>query len=235
MPVQGDQSVLADGLLFCEFGEVFVDAKALIFGGLVVFRRDPPVLGEPTENVANSGLACFVAPPQAVHDAAVDDSAHAGDFAENVPPVHYVAGGSAHDRYELSWFNSVRGRRADVGVHIAYCHGDSRRKPGPSRGFFGEVTGGVAQAADRVFEFAADKVLESRIEGSQKVLGRVLSILVNALVASRAGVADVAAAKLPNNPVRGLNPVIHGAVDFGIFLEELQPLANSHSEEIRPP
>ena len=221
VPVQGDQAVLADGLLLREFGEVLVDAQALVLGGLVVFGRDA-VLGEPAEDVAHSGLACFVT-PQAVHDAAVHYSAHARDFAEDVA-VHDVAGGGAHDRDELSGFHSVRGRCADVGVHVAHGHGDARWKSGPGRRFVGEVARGVAQAADGVFQLFGHEALELGVERCKEVLGRVLSVLEDAFVSSRAGVADVAAAELPDDPVGSLHPVIHGPVDFRIFFEELQPL-----------
>ena len=51
-----------------------------------------------------------------------------------------------------------------------------------------------------------------------------MAVLVDPLVARRAGVAHVAAAQLPHDPVRRLDPVVHPGVDLGVLLEQLQPL-----------
>ena len=188
-------------------------------GGLVVFGRDA-VLGEPAEDVAHAALAGLVA-PEPVHDSAVHHTAHAGHFAQ-LGSVHDVAGGGAHDGHELARLHGPGGRGGDVGVDIADGDGDALRQSGPGGGLGGQVAGGVAQPADGVLELGADEVLELRVQGGQEVLGRVAAVLVDPLVAGRAGVADVVAAELPDDPVGGLHPVVHRGVGFRVFLEQLQ-------------
>jgi hypothetical protein len=72
-----------------------------------------------------------------------------------------------------------------------------------------------------VFQLGAHKVLELRIQGCEEVLRRVAAVLVDPLVAGGAGVADVISAELPDDPVGRFHPVVHGRVDFRVFLEQL--------------
>ncbi len=115
-------------------------------------------------------------------------------------------------------------RGGDVGVHVAHGDGDALGQAGPCGGFGREVARGVAQPADGVLQLGADEVLELRVQGGEEVLGGVAAVLVDALVAGGAGVADVVAAELPDDPVGGLHPVVHGGVGFRVLLEELQSL-----------
>ena len=50
------------------------------------------------------------------------------------------------------------------------------------------------------------------------------SVLPDALVAGSAGVADVLAAQLPDDPIGCFDPVLHARVDLRILLEQLQRL-----------
>ena len=86
VPVECDETVLADGLTARQLGEQLVDRDPSGAGLLVVRRRDS-VLDEPAEDVADAALAGLV-PPQARNDSTIDDAAH---------PRHFVQFGGVHD------------------------------------------------------------------------------------------------------------------------------------------
>ncbi len=221
VPVQGDKPVLADRLAGGELREVLMDAHTTGGRSLVVFRWNT-VLGEPAEDVPHPTLACLVA-PQPVHDSAVDHAAHAGHLVQ-FGSVHDVAGGGSHDGNELSRFHGPGCGSGDVGVHVAHRDGDALGQPGPGSGLGREVSGGVSQPADRVLQLASHEILELRVQGGEELLGRVSSVLVDALVTGSAGVPDVVSAELPDDPVRSFDPVVHRRVRFRILLEQLESL-----------
>src|SRR5665648_235449 len=85
-------------------------------------------------------------------------------------------------------------------------------------------TGCLAQLADRVLDLGGHEVGEVGVEGGEELPGGVVAVLQDALVAGGAGVAQVDAAELPDDPVRGLDPVLGRFVDLGVVLEQLQAL-----------
>ena len=87
-----------------------------------------------------------------------------------------------------------------------------------------EPPGTLAELADAVLDLVGDEPAEVGVERGQEVLGGVAAVLVDALVAGGARVADVVAGQLPDDPVGGLDPVLHGGVDLGSLLEDLQAL-----------
>ena len=87
-----------------------------------------------------------------------------------------------------------------------------------------EPPGALAELADAVLDLVRDEPAEVGVEGGQEVLGGVVPVLVDPLVAGGAGVADVVAGQLPDDPVGALDPVLHRGVDLGSLLQDLQPL-----------
>src|SRR5665648_943141 len=85
-------------------------------------------------------------------------------------------------------------------------------------------TGRLAQLADRVLDLGGHEVGEVGVEGGEELPGGVVAVLQDALVAGGAGVADVDAAELPDDPVRCLDPVLGRLVDRWVLLEQLQTL-----------
>src|SRR5450759_187780 len=75
-----------------------------------------------------------------------------------------------------------------------------------------------------VLELVGDKRGEARVERRQEGRVRIRAVLVYALVASSARVADVGAGQLPHDPVRSLDEVVHRGIQLRGFLKHLQPL-----------
>ena len=180
------------------------------------------VVREPAEDVADPGLACLVA-VQPSDDPAVHHAAHARDLGQRLG-VHHVAGRGAHDREHLPRLDRAGGGRGHVRVDVADGDRDPLGQPGPGRRLRAEGSRGLAQLADPVRELALGEVGEVRVERGQEVGVRVAPVLVDPLVPGRAGVAQVAAGELPDDPVGRLDPVIHPVVELGVLLEQLQRL-----------
>ena len=70
-------------------------------------------------------------------------------------------------------------------------------------------------------ELFDSKVCKARIQRGKEFFRRVVAILQIALVAGSAGIANILATKLPDNPVGGLDKLIHAVVNFFVFFEEL--------------
>ncbi len=75
-----------------------------------------------------------------------------------------------------------------------------------------------------MFEAGAGEVGEVRVERGEVVLARVAPVLVDALVAGRAGVAALGAGELPDDPVGGLDPAGGRGVDGRVLLQDLEGL-----------
>ncbi len=196
------------------------------------------VLDVPGEDVADAGLAGLVA-PEPVDDAAVDDAAHAGDLGE-VLAVHDVAGAGAHDREHLAGLDGLGRGSGDVRVDVADRDGDALGQSGPGGGLGGQGAGGGAEAADLVSDLVVGEAGEVGVERAEELAARVGAVLEDALVAGGAGVAQVAAAQLPDDPVGRLDPVLGAGVELGILLEQLQslgelPLARDEPAVARQP
>ena len=136
--------------------------------------------------------------------------------------VHDVARGGAHDGDHLARLDGPAAGAADVGVDVADGDGDALGQPGP-----GGRLGGQPPASPSGRSWCSS--LSSRsprtaVRARRGSPGRGSAVLVDALVAGRAGVADVGAAQLPDDPVGGLDPVVHRGVDLRVLLEELQAL-----------
>src|SRR4029453_16488251 len=65
---------------------------------------------------------------------------------------------------------------------------------------------------------------EALVERAQEVLGRVVTVLVDPLVAGRADVARLRAAQLPDDPVGAFDPTLHPLVDLRVLVEHLERL-----------
>lgn len=162
-------------------------------------------------------------PPQPGHDPAVDDAAHAGDLAQ-VGAVDDVARRGAHDRDELPGFDGPRGGGGDVRVDVPDGDRDPLGQAGPGGGSGGEGPGARTQLPERVVELVGHERLEARREFAEEVAAGVLAVLQDALVVGRAGVADVGAGQLPDDPVGRLDPVAHRRVDVRGLFEHLEAL-----------
>ena len=220
VPVEHDQPVLADALPARQLGQVLVQVEPAPARLLVVGRRHR-LLDEPAEDVADAALAGLVA-PQARDDPAVDDAAHAGHLGEDVA-VHDVAGRGAHHGEHLAGLDRLRGGRRHVRVDVADGDRDPLRQAGPAGRLGGQRAGARAERGERHLELG-DEVREALVERAQVVLRRPAAVLVDALVAGRADGPDLAAAELPHDPVRALDPALGAVVDLGILVEHLQRL-----------
>ena len=73
-------------------------------------------------------------------------------------------------------------------------------------------------------ELVAHERREAGVERGQERLARIRAVLVDALVAGSARVADISPGQLPHDPVRGLDEVVHRGVHLRGFFEHLQAL-----------
>ncbi len=83
---------------------------------------------------------------------------------------------------------------------------------------------GSPSCTQRVLQLVDDEAVERRVQLAEELGGRVGAVLVDALVARGAGVADVGAGELPDDPVGRLDPVPHRGVDRRGLLQQLQAL-----------
>jgi hypothetical protein len=160
---------------------------------------------------------------EALGDAAVDDAAHAGDLGE-LGAVHDVAGARAHDGDHLAGLRRLGGGGGDVRVDVADRDGDALGQARPAGGLGRQRAGRGAERPDLVGDLRLGEVGEVGVERGEELAARVLAVLEDALVAGGAGVADVATAQLPDDPVGGLHPVLGGGVDLRVLLEQLEAL-----------
>jgi hypothetical protein len=108
--------VLADTLCRSLFGQQVMDGD-IANPSLFVDGRGHTVVDEPREDIADSGLSRLV-PPIPGDDTAVDNAAHARDFAQHIR-IHDMAGGCAHDGEQLAGFEGISRGGGDVRVDIA--------------------------------------------------------------------------------------------------------------------
>ena len=177
---------------------------------------------EPPEDVPDAALPGLIA-PQPGDDAAVDDATHARHLVQRIS-IHHVARRGTHDGDHLAGLDGVRRGGGDVRVDVADGDCDPDGQSGPRRGLRGQRAGDSAELADRVGQLGLDEVCEVRVEGREEVARRVLAVLQDPLVPSRARVAHVLTRQLPHDPVRSLDPVRGGVVDLAVLLEQLQAL-----------
>ena len=111
-----------------------------------------------------------------------------------------------------------------MGVDVADGNSDSLAKSRPGCRLGREFSGFCAELTNFVVEFFDRKVCKARVQRCEELFRRILAILQIALVAGGASVANILAAKLPDNPVGGFDELKHAFVNFLIFFEELQPL-----------
>ena len=221
VPVERHQPVRAHRLLGRLLGEQLVHRPALLVRQLGDLAGDG-VVDEPAEDVADAALAGLVA-PQPLDDAAVDHPAHARDLGELVGR-HHVTGGRAHDRDHLAGVDRLGGRRGGVRVEVADGDRDALGQAGPPGRLRGEAACPGAQLGDLVLDQVAEEAAEAVGQLLQVLLGRVLAVLTDRLVAGRAGVAHVPAGQLPDDPVGRLDEVVGALVGLAVLLEQLQPL-----------
>ena len=111
-----------------------------------------------------------------------------------------------------------------MGVDVADGNRDSLAKARPGGGFGRELSGFCAELTDFVVKFFDRKVCKARVQRCEEFFRRILAILQITLVASGASVANILAAKLPDNPVGGFDELIHAVKNLLVFFEELQTL-----------
>ena len=189
-------------------------------------RRQPLVLvagqvGDPGEAVPHAGLAGLVA-VQPGHDPVAHHAAHAGHLDEPLA-AHHVAGGGAHDHQHLAGIDGLGRGRGDVGVDVAHRHRDPGSQARPRRRSGGEGAGAGSQRQERAVELVL-QVREPGVECAQERAAGIGAVLVDGLVAGERGVARLAPAQLPRDPVRGLDPAVRARVQLRLLLEQLQRL-----------
>ena len=95
---------------------------------------------------------------------------------------------------------------------------------GPGRRLGGQPSGEPTERRDRSLELVEGEAPELGGDRRQVRLGGVGPVLPRGLEPGGAGVPDVGAAELPDDPVGRLDPVVHPVVELGILLEQLQAL-----------
>ena len=88
----------------------------------------------------------------------------------------------------------------------------------------GERPDAFTELGDRALDLVGHEAGERGVERGEVVRRRVGAVLVDRLVARRAGVADVHPGELPDDPVGGLDPVLGASIEVGVLLEQLQSL-----------
>ena len=118
----------------------------------------------------------------------------------------------------------LRGRCGDMGIHVARGDRDPSRKTGPRRGLVAQGADPGTEGGEVVAELVAHEGPESGCQLLEVVRRGVLTVLEDALVAGRAGVARVGPGELPHDPVGCLHPGVHGVVDLSVVLVQLEGL-----------
>ncbi len=86
------------------------------------------------------------------------------------------------------------------------------------------AAGARAEVGQRVLDLVLDEAGEALVERRQVLARGVAAVLVDRLVARRAGVAGLPAAQLPHDPVGGLDPAVRAGERLRVLLEHLQRL-----------
>ena len=135
-----------------------------------------------------------------------------------------MAGGGAHDGDHLARLHGGRRGRRHMGVDVADADRDALGQPRPRGGLGAQPSGPRPQLADGVLQLVGDEAGEVRVQRREVLGSGVDAVLELALVTGGAGVAQVGAAQLPHDPVRGLDPALGAAVDLRVLLQHLQRL-----------
>ena len=109
-------------------------------------------------------------------------------------------------------------------IDVADRYRDAFRKAGPGCGLGRQASSSITKLPYAVRQLRLGEAGKLRVEGRLEVAARIGAVLQDSLVARGAGVAHVLAAQLPDDPVRGLHPVVHAVVQLRVFLHELQCL-----------
>ena len=141
-----------------------------------------------------------------------------------VVAVHDVARRGTHDREHLAGLRGLRSRGGDVRVDVADRDRDAFGESGPRRGLGGEAACALAELPDAMRELGVREAGKVGVERGLEFATRIGAVLQDPLVPGGARVADVFAAELPDDPVRGLDPVVHARVELRVLLEQLERL-----------
>ena len=180
--------------------------------GRVGVRLRHDAVGEPREDVADAALPRLVAAAARRRCRRRRRRTCPAPRASRVA-VHHMAGRRPHDRDQLAGSTAWR-RRVTWASTLPTATGDARGQPGPPGGLGRERAGPAAQRRRSAgSSLSATKSREAGVELGEVVGRGVLPVLEDALVAGGAGVADVGAAQLPDDPVGGLDPALDRGVD----------------------
>lgn len=99
-------------------------------------------------------------------------------------------------------------------VDVSYSHGRTRFQPRPGGGLLAQLAGFGAEGRQVSRHLGVDHISEVGVQGSKKVARGKVTILIDRLVARRAGVAGLTARQLPDDPVGGFDKAVRLAVDL---------------------
>ena len=221
-PVESDEAVRSHRPSLAPARQVLVQVLAALCGFLEVAAWDAEA-GPPRENVAHGALPRLVAELPG-DDPAVHHPADAWHRRELVA-VHHVAGGGAHDREHLPGGDGPGGGGRDMRVDVARGHRDALGEAGERSTRSGQRAGPAAELGQRhAVELGLGEVGEGRVERLEVVRRRVVPVLINPLIAGRAGVSRLRPAELPDDPVGRLDPPLGPVVGVWVLFEQLQRL-----------
>ena len=111
-----------------------------------------------------------------------------------------------------------------MGVDVADCDGVPSGSPVSAAASYGEPSRRVAELADLGGELLLGEAGEGRVQRRQEVAVGVAAVLVDALVAGGAGVADVATVSCQMIQSAASTKWSIAGVELGVLLEQLEPL-----------
>jgi hypothetical protein len=107
-------------------------------------------------------------------------------------------------------------------VYISNCNSNAFGKASPCGCLFGQITGSIAELTDWVLNLVFGKAGEILVQRTQEFATWILAILEVSFVTGGAGIANIVATELPDNPVGCFDKLVHRVVNLWSLLKKLQ-------------
>ena len=181
--------------------------------GLLPVRGRHTGVNNPSKMVAHTRLPRLVA-KEARHNAVLNHAAHSRHL-QLLAAHHHVAGRSADNRQHLSGPVDAYRRHTDMRVHVAHRYRRPHRQAQLGRHGRAKPAGTAAERRNHRAELFLHHMLHARVQRLKKVRRGVARTLVpKLLVTGSAGIAALLPGQLPHNPIRRLNPAVHGLINL---------------------
>ena len=219
-PIQHHQSALAGAQGLGMAGQILLDMHAARFRFIIIFFRHH-LMGKPRKAVAYAALSGFIA-IAAGQDAVRHRAADARHGALLLSQAQ-MTGGSTQDGQHLPWAGNAHRRRAYMRVNMRNSHRRASNHSQPARHGLRYTARARAKRRYGRFEFILHHRAQTRIQGCEIILRRVcvISFIIEGLISGDAAAAGAATRKQINQIIPRLHPLVHGMIDFGIFIQHL--------------